>query len=125
MQYAIWGKVIRGKNRGKKLGIPTVNLRLHKNIPEGIYVSTTTVGKKLFKSVSFVGAAKTFREKEIYLETYVFDFNQDIYGRWVSVRLLKKIRDNQKFTSVKELVTRIEKDKLEALEYFKKEITWL
>jgi riboflavin kinase/FMN adenylyltransferase len=119
MTYLFWGKVIRGKNRGKSLGFPTINLRLSQSIPEGIYVSRTKFEGRIFKSVSFIGAARTFGETEILAESYIFDFSSDIYGKWVSVKLLKKIRDNQKFASEKELIERVELDKCEALEYFR------
>ena len=113
------GKVIQGKKRGRKLGFPTVNVRLHKALAEGIFVSETKVDDKWYKSVSFVGAAKTFDETEIFGETYIFDFKRDIYGKWVSVRLLAKIRDNQNFKTEAELIERVEKDKKEALLFFK------
>lgn len=117
--YTIWGKVIRGKNRGKKLGFPTVNIRLHKKIPEGVYISETKIGKEVFKSVSFIGAAKTFNEKKIYGESYIFNFNRGLYDVWISIKLLKKLRSNKKFASASELIEQIKKDKSEAMEYFK------
>lgn len=118
--YSFWGKVVHGKKRGKSLGYPTANLRLHKTVPEGIYVSKTKFYSKWYKSISFIGAAKTFGNIEVMGETYIFDFNRNIYGKWISVNLLKKIRDNKKFTSSEELIQRIKKDKQEALEYFNK-----
>jgi len=88
--YSFWGKVIHGKKRGKRLGFPTANVRLHKIIPEGVYVSKTKFDKKWHKSVSFIGTAKTFGAVEIFAETHILDFNCDIYGKWISVKLLKK-----------------------------------
>lgn len=116
--YLFWGKVIHGKKRGARLGFPTVNLRLHQVIPEGVYVSKTKFDKKWYKSVSFVGAAKTFGAVEVFGETYIFDFNREIYGKWLSIRLLKKLRGNEKFQSEKQLIARIKNDIKEALLYF-------
>lgn len=116
--YLFWGKVVRGKGRGKPMGFPTINIRLHSKIPEGVYVSETKIKNTVYKSVSFVGAAKTFGEKDVFGETFVFDFKMDIYGEWVSVSLLKKLRENKKFSSEQELVKQMERDKAAAVKYF-------
>lgn len=118
MIYKFWGKVRKYNQRGKKLGFPTANVNLHKNIPEGIYVSTTKVDKNKHKSVTFIGQAKTFNEKRFHSETYILDFNQSLYGRWISVKLLKKTRDNKKFDSAEELIAQMKKDEKVARKYF-------
>lgn len=118
--YLIWGKVIRGKRRGKDLVFPTLNLRLHKKIPQGVYVSKTKLRGKWYRSVSFVGSARTFGEKDVHAESHIFDWSRDIYGKWVSVRLLKKIREISKFSDKSHLIERMLIDKKEALEYFRK-----
>lgn len=117
--FSIWGKVRRGKDRGKKLGLPTANIKLHKNIPEGIYVSTTKIGASEFPSVTFIGAAKTFNEKDVKAETFIFNFDQNLYGEWVRIRLYKKIRGNKKFDSIEALKAQMKKDIQEAREILK------
>lgn len=117
--YKIWGKVRRGQNRGKKLGYPTANLTLRKEVPQGIYISKTTIGGTTFPSVSFVGNAKTYGEKEVRLETHIFSFNKNIYNMWISIRLIKKIRENKKFDSGEDLARQIKKDVEITKEYFK------
>jgi riboflavin kinase/FMN adenylyltransferase len=119
MNILIRGKVMRGAQRGKQLGFPTINLRLHRKIAEGIYVSKTKLGGRIFESVSFVGAAKTFGETRVFVETYILDFDRDIYGKWVSVRFLKRIRGNEKFESKAALIRRIRKDVEEAISFFR------
>ncbi len=114
MLYFLRGKVRIGKNRGKRLGFPTINLRLTQKIPEGIYASETKIDGEIYKSVSFIGAARTFGETEVLAETYIINFDADIYGNWVSIRFLRKIRDNIKFQSEAKLVARIKKDIREA-----------
>lgn len=113
-----WGKVKKHNQRGKKLGFPTANINLTKNIPEGIYISKTKIKNSFFNSLTFVGIAKTFNEKNFHAETHILDFDHDIYGRWISVRLLKKIRDNQKFQSVNNLIKQMKKDKIAARKFF-------
>ena len=120
MQYKFWGKVQHGAKRGRLLGFPTANMRLHKKIPEGIYISQAILKNKIYESVTFIGNAKTFGEKDYKAETYILDFTKHIYAQWVSVTLLKKIRINERFDSQKALVIQIEKDVLAAREFFSK-----
>lgn len=115
--YKFWGKVRKHNQRGKKLGFPTANLRLRKKIPEGIYISRIKLSDSWYQSLTFIGQAKTFNEKKIHAETYILDFNQDIYSKWISVELLKKIRDNKKFDSAEELVEQMKKDEQEARKF--------
>ena len=116
--FEINGIVKRGKNRGKKLGFPTVNLDLPQDIPEGIYISQILIKNKKHNSLTFIGTAKTFNETKYHAETYVLDFDEDIYNEKVKVSLIKKIRENQKFDSEKDLIKQMEKDKKEAMIYF-------
>ncbi len=112
-----WGKVRKHNQRGKKLGFPTANISLSKNIPEGIYVSQAKIGNLIYPALTFVGKAKTFNEKTFQAETYILDFKQNLYGRWISIKLLKKIRGNKKFSSAKELIDQMKKDEALAREY--------
>lgn len=115
----IWGKVQKGVQRGKALGFPTANIKLHKTMPEGIYLSITKLNKKTYPSLTFIGNAKTFGKKEVLAETYILKYSQDLYGKLISIHLLKKIRENQKFASAKDLVKQMKKDKQAAQKYFK------
>lgn len=117
-----WGKVRRHNQRGKKLGFPTANINLTKKIPEGIYISKTKFRNRVYPSLTFIGKAKTFNEKRFHAETYILDFKQNIYGKWISIELLKKIRNNKKFKTVDELVKQMKKDEEIARKYFKKGI---
>ncbi len=121
--YSFSGVVQEGHKRGKKLGFPTLNMQLEKAIPEGIYVSQTQINTVFYHSITFIGAAKTYDETEILAETYVFDFNDEIYGEQVTVLLLKKLRDNQKFESEEALKAQMEIDKGQALDFFSSEQT--
>ncbi|TSC87608.1 MAG: riboflavin kinase / FMN adenylyltransferase [Microgenomates group bacterium Gr01-1014_7] len=116
--YQFWGKVRKSNQRGKKLGFPTANISLYRDIPEGIYISKTKIAERIYKSLTFIGIAKTFNEKKIQSETNILDFNANIYGKWISVELLKKIRNNQKFASSDELIAQMKKDAQAAREYF-------
>lgn len=119
-QYKINGVVVVGEKRGRKLGFPTANipLYLYKKIPEGIYASTVRVNGKLYFAASFVGSAKTFHKTDVKLESYIFDLNQDIYGKHVIVKLYKKIRENIKFNATDELIARMKLDVEEIKAFF-------
>ncbi len=116
--FKFWGKVRKNKQRGKSLGFPTANINLSKKIPEGIYVSYIKIGSSIFSALTFIGEAKTFNEKKFHAETYILDFKQDLYGKWISIKLLKKIRANKKFSSSEELIAQMKKDEQEARKYF-------
>ena len=113
-----WGKVRKENQRGKKLGFQTANVNLSRDIPQGIYVSKTKVEEKIHPSLTFIGKVKTFNEKIFQSETYILDFKKDIYGKWISVELLKKIRENKKFDSAEDLVAQMKKDEQNARTYF-------
>ena len=116
--YRISGTVQHGDQRGKELGFPTANIRLHKKIPEGIYAGTVMINGKVYQAAVFVGSAKTFQKTNVMVECYIFDFDKTIYGKWITVKLHKKIRENQQFGSADELVTRMNKDIEEIRDFF-------
>jgi len=117
-KYLFFGKVVRGKNRGKDLGFPTANIALHKNIPEGIYLSHVSFDKKQYPALTFIGRAKTFGETDKKAEVYFLNLNKNLYGNRITIRIIKKIRGNEKFESEKELIIQMEKDRENALKYF-------
>ena len=113
------GIVQSGKKRGKRLGFPTINFPIDASVEEGIYISQTEIEGTVHNSLTFIGTAKTFGENVYQAETYIFDFNENIYGKNVSIVLLKKIRGNKKFDSESELIKEMENDKKTAEAYFK------
>lgn len=118
--FRFWGKVKKGKGRGKDLGFPTANLNLHKKIPEGVYLSLTKINEKQIPSLTFIGSAKTFNEKKYQAESYLLDFSGSLYGKYISVNLFKKIRGNLKFKTVKDLINQMKEDKKAAEKFFSK-----
>lgn len=116
----IKGKVVEGKKRGRMMGFPTANLLLDEEIDEGIYLSFLYLDDEKYPSLTFIGAPITFNEKQIKAETFILNFDKDIYNKEITVELLKKIRDNRKFESQEMLVLEMENDKKIAEEYFKK-----
>ncbi len=121
--YNFRGIVIKGNQRGKKLGFPTANVPLVEVFEEGIYASNVSIEGKYYKAITFIGNAKTFNETVYQSETYILDFNEDIYGKEIDVSLEKKLRDNEKFTTVEALITMMKKDEENARLYFQERIT--
>jgi riboflavin kinase / FMN adenylyltransferase len=117
-----WGKVKKGKGRGKHLGFPTANILLHQNILEGVYTSEVTIAGNVYPAATFIGSAKTFGEKEYKAESYILDFDKNIYGKWITIKLFKKLRGNKKFASQLALVEEIKQDVLAARKFFNKSL---
>jgi len=105
--------VLHGDQRGRTLGFPTINQKFPKELvlPKfGVYLSKTTVNGKEYKSITNLGVRPTFETKEVFCETYLFDFCGDIYGEDVTLSLEEFLREEKKFSSVNELKTTIEND---------------
>jgi riboflavin kinase / FMN adenylyltransferase len=113
---------VQGEQRGKELGFPTANMSLHKKIPEGIYAAQVSINGKVYNAATFVGSAKTFMKTQIQVESFIFDFNGNLYEKWITVRLFNKIRSNEKFSSAEELVAQMHKDVEKIKEFFAKEL---
>ncbi|MBA31773.1 MAG: riboflavin biosynthesis protein RibF [Chloroflexi bacterium] len=112
--YTIEGKVIKGKNLGAKLGFPTANIlpSVSKVIPnDGIYASIVEYNKKKYLGATSIGKRPTFEKNgERIIETFIIDFNENIYSKEIKIHLIKKIRDEKKFNSERELIDRMDKD---------------
>jgi riboflavin kinase/FMN adenylyltransferase len=119
--YGVEGVIIRGNRRGHTIGFPTANLKPHNRvIPKyGVYATATLIDGTWRKSITNIGVRPTFENTtEPSLETYVFDFDNDLYGDVLRVRFLHRIRDERKFNGIDELKAQIEKDSLRARNYF-------
>ena len=119
--YTLTGTVRHGHKRGKKLGFPTINFdstEIVKSVEEGLYLSQTLVDNKTHNSLTFIGQAKTFDQKEYLAETYILDFSEELYDTEITVHIIKKLRDNKKFNTSEELVEQMKKDEEDARAIF-------
>lgn len=112
--YKINGIVNHGYKRGRKLGFPTANISIERGyiLPkEGVYLTKTiTDDKKEYNSLSFVGKNVTFNEEELKIETYILDYNGDLYGKEIYIEFMNFIRSNKKFNDPKDLIKQISMD---------------
>jgi riboflavin kinase / FMN adenylyltransferase len=122
--YGVEGQIIHGLQRGRTIGFPTANLHPHNRvIPKfGVYATATLIDGKWRRSITNVGIRPTFDDDQNpSIESYVFDFDGDLYGDVLRVRFLHRIRDERKFGGIDELRAQIEKDTRRALHYFSHE----
>jgi riboflavin kinase / FMN adenylyltransferase len=134
--YKLMGSVDFGRRVGRSLGFPTANLSISLEmtvIKSGVYVTTTTVDSVVYPSVTNVGVNPTFKcesvdkcrkkgsslypkgcegecEGMFSIETHIIGFDGDIYGKIIEVEFLKRIRDEERFSSVEELKDQIGRD---------------
>jgi riboflavin kinase/FMN adenylyltransferase len=110
--YTVSGKVVKGFQRGRGIGFPTANLspRADVLLPNGVYAVMVNDGEQEMPGVANIGLNPTFGVNKRTLEVHLFNFSGDLYGRRLSVGFVERLRGEQKFPSVEELVMQIQKD---------------
>ena len=116
--YSVCGRVVHGEKLGRKIGFPTANIQMQrKNTPiQGVFAVTMTgIEEQPIYGVANVGTKPTVNGGEkVLLETHLFDFDQDIYGKYVEVHFKHKIRSEMRFQSVDDLKQQIQLDTAQA-----------
>jgi riboflavin kinase/FMN adenylyltransferase len=131
--YSISGHVLYGKQLGRQLGFPTLNLAVSrlrpsdKPVTSGIFVAQVHgLGAKALPAVSSLGVRPSVESTgQVLLETHLFDFNQSVYGQMVCVELLARLHEERKYPNLKTLQTAIENDAVIARQYFLKKNTYV
>lgn len=114
--YTITGKVVDGYKIGRKMGYPTANLDTQSSgqlVPaDGVYATKVCIGdtENGLPGMTDIGTRPTFGGQKRTLETYIFNFNENIYGRRISLSFIKHIRKERKFDNVTLLVEQLKKD---------------
>ncbi len=120
--YSLEGTVTRGRMLGRKLEMPTVNLSVDPDKllpPFGVYFSHIYLGTGVFLGITNVGVRPTVsEEKKVTVETYIYDFDDDVYGENLRVELLHFLRGEMKFDSIDELKAQMKTDMLRGRIYF-------
>ena len=115
-EFSFFGKVVRGNSIGKTLGFPTANIEIEsdlKLIPKnGVYLISTIINKKIIFGMMNIGIKPTTNENTKSIEVNLFDFNQDLYDKNITVYIKQFLREEIKFDSLNELKLQIEKDKI-------------
>jgi riboflavin kinase/FMN adenylyltransferase len=119
--HFVSGRVVEGHRRGADLGFPTANIAPRTEVLplDGIYATVFHLGEQELLSVSSIGVNPTFGAGPRTVESYIFDFDRDIYGTAIRLSFIKRIREERKFSSVPELIAQIRLDVQSAEEIFR------
>jgi riboflavin kinase/FMN adenylyltransferase len=123
-QYCLQGVVVEGNKLGREIGFPTANMQFYeplKQLPaDGVYAVKVKAEGKEYLGVMNVGLRPTIKgAASRVVETHMLDFNDDIYGQPIEVRMVHRIRDEQKFDTIEELKKQIALDISDSHYYFK------
>lgn len=111
--YKLSGEVIHSKKLGRTIGFPTANISIDENIiiPKvGIYATKVYVNGTIYYGATNVGYNPTVNGKKLSIETNILEFNDDIYGKIITIEFLERIRDEKKFNGIEELKEQLQKD---------------
>jgi riboflavin kinase/FMN adenylyltransferase len=119
--FDLRGPVVRGEERGNKIGFPSAYIAVAPDLalPKfGVYVTRAYLGESSYQSVTNIGERPTFGAGRPTIETHLLDFEGDCYERELRIELLHRLRDEQRFAGVDELVAQIGRDVDGARAYF-------
>jgi riboflavin kinase/FMN adenylyltransferase len=123
--FEVNGTVIAGRRRGVTLGFPTANIRMPAMASPrtGVYVVEAEVEGKTYGGAANLGYNPTFGDTDLSLETHLFNFDLDIYGKPITIRFIDRLRDEVRFSGPEELARQIAKDVADAKEVLKRQAT--
>ena len=117
--YFIYGEVVHGRQLGRTIGMPTINVIPDKDKvlpPMGVYASIVTIDNMQYKAVTNIGMKPPVGEDNaVSAEAYIFDFNRDVYGKNVRIDLIHFQRPEKKFDNIEALREQMQDDKEKAL----------
>ncbi|MBO6112028.1 MAG: bifunctional riboflavin kinase/FAD synthetase [Lachnospiraceae bacterium] len=120
--YTVDGIVTHGRMLGRKLEMPTVNMDVGKDKllpPFGVYFSNIYLGTGIFHGITNIGVKPTVTDEgRVCVETYIYDFDDDLYGEWLRVELLHYLRSEMKFDGTDALKAQMRTDMLRGRIYF-------
>lgn len=120
--YFFSGEVVKGKQLGRTIGFPTANIHIkedYKLVPKnGVYIVKSSFNNQPLQGMMNIGTRPTVNGDSQTIEVNFFDFNKDLYNQTMKIEILDFIRDEKKFESLDALKTQIQKDKVQAQEYF-------
>jgi riboflavin kinase/FMN adenylyltransferase len=112
--FSLLGKVTHGEHRGTGIGFPTVNLTVDAKMalpPDGVYATRAYIGEDEFQAMTNIGRRPTFGDnKERTIESFILNYNQEIYDKEVKIEIIQRLRDEKHFDSIDELKTQIAED---------------
>lgn len=112
MSKSIKGKVIHGAKLGRQLGFPTANLDASRlsEVDNGVYAARIKIAGRNYKAMANIGTRPSVDGQTRLLEIHIFNYRGSLYGRYVKINLLKKIRDEQRFENIEALKQQLLRD---------------
>lgn len=121
--YILIGDVVHGKKLGRTVGMPTINLHVYKTKKRpnaGVYATKVHLGEECYKAATNVGRRPTVDDYDyVTIETFILDFNQQIYGEICVLEMHKFLREVKKFDSLEEVQEQVQKDVAKVYQLFK------
>jgi riboflavin kinase/FMN adenylyltransferase len=118
--YQVSGQVVPGERRGRLLGVPTINLSAvppQKLLPpDGVYAVRVEWRGGRADGMMNQGSKPTFADERRTLEAHLFDFDGNLYGEWVRIEWVERLRDVERFPSVEALKQQLDRDRIRARE---------
>lgn len=110
--FSIAGRVVHGANRGKALGFPTANIATDKELipADGVYAVKVKIEDRLYDAACNIGFNPTFDSVRKTIEVFIFDLDEDLYGKEIRVYFFERLRSEQRFDSINELAAAITAD---------------
>lgn len=120
---SVFGRVVRGEGVATRLGFPTANVSPHHEIvpPAGIYAVKIIRKGAVLRGVCYIGRKPTFKRRtgsSLHIEVHIFGFSRDIYGEYLEIQFIKKIRNDKKFSSPQALGLQISRDIAQVKAFF-------
>ena len=114
--WSVEGKVIKGKQRGRKIGFPTCNISMKNYITPklGVYAVIAKFGDLKRKGIANIGYRPTFNGQNLLLEVNIFGIKKNLYNKIIEISFLKFLRAEKKFKGIKELKKQIKIDIIKA-----------
>ncbi|GHU49239.1 riboflavin biosynthesis protein [Clostridia bacterium] len=115
--YSVGGEVVVGNQLGRTIGFPTVNILIDEDMvvpANGVYVTCCHLGDEIYPGVTNVGVRPTIGDEKKSIETHLFDINEDLYGKHITVEFFKRLREERRFDGLPALAGQIGKDCEEA-----------
>ncbi len=121
--YSIKGLVVQGEKVGREIGFPTANIQIDKEyklLPgDGAYAIIAELDGNKFEGMLNIGFKPTVNGSQRTIEAHLFNFDENIYGREITIEFVQSLRKEKKFNSLNELKLQLEKDKAQAIDILK------
>lgn len=121
--HMLTGTVISGRQLGRTIGIPTANIALPEDLVKlthGVYACKAEVDGKVYPAVTNVGTRPTVNGHHVTVESWLLDFEGDLYGKTLTLHFYKFLRPEQKFACLSDLQAEIQRNRLQVEKFFEK-----